>query len=111
MATSIKNSSWFDHQAGCVYLTRDDTLGLNFHASLGENHSVKFSRYDYVIAFDLTLDSRAFTQDKAMAGKQIALHLGVNAKNPGGFQGALEAHAFVNEAGEFVAFCFLAASL
>ena len=86
----------------------DNSLRLNFNSPFGEYHTVKFACDDHVIAFYLTLHPRTLSKDETMAGNHVALHLGVDTKYAGGFQGSLKLHPFIEKAGELLALRVLA---
>jgi len=56
VATSIKNSTGLNHQAGRVNLAGNDSLRLDLYPSFGKYDTIKFPRNDHVIAFDLAFN-------------------------------------------------------
>ena len=82
-----------------MYFARYDPLGLNLHATSGEDDAIKPTRDDHAIAFNLSFDFRVLTQDHCLFGDDVALDVSVNAKRSGECQRAFERHALINETG------------
>ena len=79
----------------------DHTLGLNFNASLGKNHSVEAAGDNYLIAFDLAFDFGAFAEHEGLIAEDVAFDLSFDAKRTGKFQRAFKAYGPIEEAGPF----------
>ena len=58
----------------------DDAFGLNFNATLCENHSIKAACDNYLIAFDLAFDFGAFAKDESLIAEDIAFDLSFDAE-------------------------------
>jgi len=69
-----------DDHAGRVYFARYDPLGLNLHATSGEDDAIKPTRDDHAIAFKSVLRLSRLTQDHCLFGDDVALDVSVNAK-------------------------------
>src|SRR5882762_817602 len=103
MAAPVKNSAGLNHQARRMNFAGNHTLCLDFDSSLGKDDAIEFACNDHAIPFNLAFHLSAFTQNQAVAGQQISLHLGVNSKYPRRFESSLKANAFVEEACKFAA--------
>ena len=73
MAPPVKNASGLDAQAGSVDFAGNYPLGLDLHAALGKNHTVKPATHHHVVPFNLTFHFGVFTQDEALAGDDVSL--------------------------------------
>ena len=101
MAAPVEYAARFNHQAGRVDFPADDALGLNFNAALGENHAVKPSGDDYLIAFDLAFNLGAFAKNQRLIAEDIALYLGFDSQRAGKLQRAFKADSPIKETGPF----------
>src|SRR5712664_1485694 len=71
----VEDSSALDHQARRMDLSGHHALGMNLHAPFGEDHSVKPPGNHDVIAFDLPFDLGVLSQNQALLGADVSLHL------------------------------------
>ncbi len=91
MAAAVENSARLDDQTRRMDFAGNDALGLNFHAAFGKNYSVEAAGDDYLVAFDLAFDFRAFAEDQRLIAENVALNLRFDAQRAGEFQGAFKA--------------------
>ena len=91
-------------------LPRDDALGLNFHAALGENNAIELPGNHHVIPFDLPLHACSFAENQAVAGDHVSLYLRVDAEHAGGLERSLKFDALVEETCKFVLLSVFVAS-
>ena len=111
MALAVKDAAGFDYQAGGMDFARYHALGLNFHATLGEDHAIKLPGDHHVISLNLALHPGPFSEDQAVGRNHISLHVSVDPKNAGGFERAFKPNTLVEKSGEFVLFRVLTAFL
>lgn len=81
MATSIEDSARINHHARRMNLARDYAFGLNFHAPLRKNNSIKSAGDDHMIPFDLPFDLSAFTEDYGLLGNDIAFDVAIDTES------------------------------
>src|SRR5260370_26251436 len=103
MAPAVEDSAGIDDHARRVDLSGHHSLGFDFNASLGKNHSIETARDDHTIALDLTFDLCALTQDHGLLRDDVAFHVAVNAKRAGDCERSFERHALVYESCPFFA--------
>jgi len=82
MASPVEDSAWINDHARRVHFTCDHALGFNLYATSGKYHAIKSAGDDDAIAFNLSLDSSAFTQDNGLLGYDISLDLAIDAERP-----------------------------
>ena len=99
MASPVEDSAWINDHARRVHFTCDHALGFNLHAASGKYHTVESAGDDDAIAFNLSLDSSAFTQDNRLLGYDVSLDLAIDSKRPFELERALERHSSVDETG------------
>ena len=102
MALPVKDSAGLNYQAGCVNLSGYNSLRLNLYSSLGKDDSVEAPGDHYVIAFDLSLDPGAVSQQECLAGDNRPLDLRLQPKCAAELKGAFQANGFVNKAGPYI---------
>ena len=101
MAAAVENAAGLDHETGRMDFAGDDSLGLNFYAALGEDDSVKTAGDNDLIAFDLTFDFRAFTEDQSLIAEDAAFDLRFQAQSAGKLERSFKADGAVEEPGPF----------
>ena len=97
VAATIKNSAGVDDHAGRVDFTRNDTLGLDFHAAFCEDDPIKAAGDDYVIPFDLAFDFSAFAEDYRLFGDNVSLHVAIDAERAFDLQRSFHGDALIDE--------------
>jgi hypothetical protein len=70
---------------------------LNLDPALRKYNSVKSAGDDHAIAFDLSFDFGAFSEDHGLLGNNISLDVAVNAKSSFELEGAFQRHTLVDE--------------
>src|SRR5258708_36946071 len=54
VAAAVKNSTWVNHHARVVNISRHNPFYLQLNLTLGENHTSKWSRYHHPVSFYVT---------------------------------------------------------
>ena len=101
MAAAVEDAAGLDNQTWRMDFTADDALGLNFHAPLGENYSVKSARDDYLIAFDLAFDFGALAENERLVAEDVAFYLGFDAQRSRKLERAFKADSPIEKSGPF----------
>ena len=83
MASAIKDAARIDDHAWRVNFSRHNTLGLDLHSPLCENHSVKAAGDYHAIAFDLTFDFCALAKNYSLFRDDVSLYVAVDAERSG----------------------------
>ncbi len=97
MAAAVKNPTRIDDHARGVHFTGDDALCFNLDSTLGKNHTVKPPSDNHAIAFDLSFDPSAFTENHSLFGDDVSLDATVDAECALKLERALQRNALVNE--------------
>lgn len=97
MASPVEDSARINDHARRMHFASDHTLGFNLHATLGKYHAIKSAGDDDAIAFNLSFDSSAFTQDDGLLGYDISLDPTIDAERSFQLKRTLERHALVDE--------------
>jgi hypothetical protein len=98
VAAPVKDTAWFNEEAGRVNLAGDYTLSLNLDPTLCKDYPVKSSRNDHLIPFNLALDASLPAQQQPGTGNDVPLDLGVQPERARDLEGALSADALIEEA-------------
>jgi hypothetical protein len=107
VATPVENSTGIDHHARRVNFSRDHALRFDLYAALRENHAVKAPGNHHAIAFDLSLDLSAFSQNNRLLGDDVALHISINAKRSLELECAFQRYALIDKSGPLFAAAIL----
>ena len=97
MAAAVKNAARVYHQAWRMNFSRNNALGLNLDAALGEDHAVVAACNYYAIAFDLTFDLGVLPEDERLFGDDVSFHVSINTKRASHGQRAFHRDALVYE--------------
>src|SRR5712672_1315115 len=82
-------------------LTRDNTFSFDLNATFGENHAVEAPGNYHPIAFDLSFNLRAFTQNHGLFGDDVPFYVAVDAERAGDSQCPIEGDALIDETRPF----------
>src|SRR5579859_135030 len=97
VAASIKNAAWIDHQARRMDFAGNHSLCLNLDPAFREDHSIKAAGDYHAVAFDLSLDLGAFSQNDRLFRNYISFDVSVDSKRPGQLERAFEGDALIDE--------------
>jgi len=67
MAATVEDAARIDYHARGVNLSSNNPLGLNLNTPFGKNHTIEAAGNHYAVAFDLSLDFGAFSEDDRFA--------------------------------------------
>src|SRR6478736_8132945 len=97
MAPPIKYAARIDHQARRMYFAGNHSLCLNLDSAFGENHSIKAAGDYHTVAFDLSFDLGAFSQNDCLFRNYISFDVSVDSKRSGQLERAFEGDALIDE--------------
>ena len=78
-------------------------FGFDLHSALRENYAIKTAGDDHAVAFNLSLDFCAFTEDYGLLGNDITLDVAIDAECSSNRQSSFKRNALIDKSGPLFA--------
>src|SRR5260370_18441636 len=97
MAATVEDAARIDYHAWGVNLASDNPLGLNLNTPFGKNHTIEAAGNHYAVAFDLSLDFGAFSEDDRFLRDNVSFNVAINAERAGDCKRSFKAYSLIDE--------------